>query len=146
MLMLVGCRQTEKDQLRVYSFEGENENFTISNGIIVLHKSEEIFDGGKLSTTDNFFKNIISYTTTFYIASDKGKEVIMSNSVKDMTGEALNAPNALGGISGNSIINSKDDLNNNLYFELVTRDKDNNEKTYQIQLILSEITKNDSIE
>lgn len=147
--MLVGCNATEKDQLRVYSFEGENENFTVSNGIIVLHGSEEIFDGGKLNTTDHFFKNVISYTTTFYIASDKGKEVIMKNSVEDMTGEELNAPNALGRASGNSIINSKIDdydLNNNLYFELVTRDKDNNEKSYQIQLILSEITKNDSIE
>lgn len=106
--------------------------------------------GGKLNTTDYFFNNVISYTTTFYIASDKGKKVIMKNSVEDMTGGELNVPNDLGRASGNSIIiNSKiddyDDLNNNLYFELVTIDKDKNENTYKVQLILSEITKNDSI-
>lgn len=56
LLMLVGCKETEKDQLRVYSFEGENENFTVSNGIIVLHNSEEIFDGGQTEYNRLFFQ------------------------------------------------------------------------------------------
>lgn len=96
---------------------------------------------------ESFFNNIVSYTTTFYIDSDKGKEVILSKSVEDMTGGELNPPNDLGKTSGNNIIiNSKiddyDDLNKNLYFELVTIDKDKKENIYQLQLTLSEITKN----
>lgn len=64
-----------------------------------------------------------------------------------MTGGELNPPNDLGKTSGNNIIiNSKiddyDDLNKNLYFELVTIDKDKKENIYQLQLTLSEITKN----
>lgn len=53
-LILAGCKQAEKEQLRVYSFAGANENFTISNGVVVLHDSEEIFDGGKLDTREFF--------------------------------------------------------------------------------------------
>ena len=41
-LALTRCGKEEPDQLTVYSFSGENEQLTISNGAIVLNGTEEI--------------------------------------------------------------------------------------------------------
>ena len=50
-LMLTGCGASSKGEpsLVVYSFKGENEQFSISNGVIVLTPNEEIFFGGDLA-------------------------------------------------------------------------------------------------
>lgn len=48
MLALTECGKVEQERLTVYSFSGENEQLTISNGIIVLNGTEEIFSGGDL--------------------------------------------------------------------------------------------------
>lgn len=149
MLALVGCEKVEKEQLTVYSFSGENEQLSISNGIIVLNGTEEIFTGGDLKVTDDFFNNITSYSTTFYIMSGDKKDVILSNNVVDMTGDTVNVSSDLGQISGDSAIrrikiDDTSDLKNILYFELTTKDRDGKENVYQLQLSLSEITKNNS--
>ena len=96
VLTLVGCKKVEQEQLTVYSFSGENEQLSISNGIIVLNDTEEIFNGGDLKVTDDFFNNITSYSTTFYIMSGDKKDVILSNNVVDMTGDTVNASGDLG--------------------------------------------------
>ena len=149
VLTLVGCEKVEQEQLTVYSFSGENEQLSISNGIIVLNDTEEIFNGGDLKVTDDFFNNITSYSTTFYIMSGDKKDVILSNNVVDMTGDTVNASGDLGQISGDSAIrrikiDDTSDLKNILYFELTTKDRDGKENVYQLQLSLSEITKNNS--
>lgn len=146
MLALVGCEKVEQEQLTVYSFSGENEQLSISNGIIVLNGTEEIFTGGDLKVTDDFFNNITSYSTTFYIMSGDKKDVILSNNVVDTTGDTVNVSSDLGQISGDSAIrrikiDDTSDLKNILYFELTTKDRDGKENVYQLQLSLSEITK-----
>ena len=146
MLALVGCEKVEQEQLTVYSFSGENEQLSISNGIIVLNGTEEIFTGGDLKVTDDFFNNITSYSTTFYIMSGDKKDVILSNNVVDMTGDTVNVSSDLGQISGDSAIrrikiDDTSDLKNILYFELTTKDRDGKENVYQLQLSLTEIRK-----
>ena len=104
LLTLAGCEKVEQEQLTVYSFSGENEQLSISNGIIILNGTEETFSGGDLKVTDDFFNNITSYSTTFYIMADDEKDVILSNDVVDMTGDTVNISGDLGQISGNSTI------------------------------------------
>lgn len=36
LLTLAGCEKVEQEQLTVYSFSGENEQLSISNGIILF--------------------------------------------------------------------------------------------------------------
>ena len=145
MLALVGCEKVENEQLTVYSFSGENEQLSISNGIIVLNGTKEIFTGGNLKVSDDFFNNITSYYTTFYIMSGDKKDVILSNNVVDMTGDTVNVSSDLGQISGDSAISrikidDTSDLKNILYFELTTKDRDGKENVYLLQLPLTEIT------
>lgn len=147
MIALTGCGKVGQERLTVYSFSGENEQLTISNGIIVLNGTEEIFSGGDLKVTNDFFTDITSYSITFYTMSDSEKDVILSNSVVDMTEGTVNVSGDLGQVSGDSIISrikidDTSDLNNILYFELTTKDKNGKESVYQLQLSLKEITKN----
>ena len=148
ILALAGCEKVEQEQLTVYSFSGENEQLSISNGIIILNGTEEIFNGGDLKVTDDFFNNITSYSTTFYIMAGDEKDVILSNGMVDMTGDTVNVSGDLGQISGDSAIrrikiDGTSDLKNILYFELTTKDMDGNENVYQLELSLTEITKSD---
>ena len=146
-LALSGCGKEEQEPLRVYSFSGENEQFAVSNGIIVLNGSDEIFSGGDLKAADDCFLDITSYSTTFYTISGSEKNVILSNSVVDTTGGTVNVSGDLGQISGDSTlrrikIDDTNDLNGTLYFELTTKDKYGTENVYQLQMALTEITKN----
>ena len=148
MLTLVGCEKVDQEQPTVYSFSGENEQLSISNGIIILNGTEETFSGGDLKVSDDFFDNITSYSTTFYIMAGDEKDVILSNGMVDMTGDTVNISGDLGQISGDSAIrrikiDGTSDLKNILYFELTTKDMDGNENVYQLELSLTEITKSD---
>ena len=87
------------------------------------------------------------YSTTFYTISGSEKNVILSNSVVDTTGGTVNVSGDLGQISGDSTlrrinIDDTNDFNGTLYFELTTKDKYGTENVYQLQMALTEITKN----
>ncbi len=146
-LALSGCGKEEPDQLTVYSFSGENEQLTVSNGVIVLNGTEEIFFGGDLKVTGDLPADITSYSTTFYTMSGSERDVIFSNSTVDMTGGMVNVSGDLGQISGDSIIRrikieDVNDLENVLYFELTTKNKNGEENVYPLQMSLTKITKN----
>lgn len=118
----------------------------MSNGIIVLNGSEEIFLGGDLKAADESFLDITSYSTTFYTISGSEKNVILSNRVTDTTGDTVNVSGDLGQISGDSTlrrinIDDTNDFNGTLYFELTTKDKYGTENVYQLQMALTEIKK-----
>lgn len=138
--LLSGCAiKPEEEPLVVYSFSGENEMFSISNGVIVLSEGEEIFYGGNL---DGELSDIVSYSMTFYIQSGSDDIVLLSNNVTDMTGGTIGVAGEVGKIAGDVLKSAeKDDLQNNLYFELKTTNLSGEENTYQLQLAVTEITK-----
>ena len=96
LLSSCGMKPAE-EPLVVYSFSGENEMFSISNGVIVLNEGEEIFYGGNL---DGELSDIIAYSMTFYIQSGSDDIVLLSNSVTDMTGGTIGIAGETGKISG----------------------------------------------
>ena len=141
--ILTGCSEkTAEEQLAVYSFSGENENFAVSNGVIVLASTEEIFYGGDLEVSPGKFDDITAYSVTCYIISDNGKDILLSNSVEDMTGETIHISGDIGKRSGGDIIirQATAELQNNLYCELETTDLDGEKNNYQLQLTLTEVT------
>ena len=63
-----------------------------------------------------------------------------------MTGGLVNVHGDLGQVSGDGILtgtqpNRVDDLKDNLYFELLTTGTDGKENTYQLQVFVTEVTK-----
>lgn len=143
--ILTGCATSSNEEqgniLAVYSFSGENEYFSISNGVIVLSSAEEIFYGGDLEANQEKFDDITEYSMTFYVMTSNGKDILISNSVVDMTGGTIHISGDIGKRSGDGTIirESTDELKNNLYFELETTNLGGETSNFQLQLSVVEI-------
>ena len=91
-VLLTGCNTSsesnEEQPLKVYSFSGENEYISVSNGVIILDGKDEICYGGDLKVMSDDFANITTYSTTIYINGSE-KETLLSNGVDDQTGETI---------------------------------------------------------
>ncbi len=134
----------QENSITVYSFHGENEEFSITNGVIVLSENQTIFSGGNLHIKSKIFSNIHSITKTFYTIINNEEHILLSNSSIDTTGTPIHMDGSLGKITGEAGILkniSSQDLQNNLYFKLITADSDGQENEYVLQLSLSEVTK-----
>ena len=135
VLSLAGC----KEQPSTRHFRGEHEYFAISNVSINLDDKETVVDGGNIEITQSdFFDDVASYTTTFYMLANGEQRIILSNTEINLTGEATTIDSDLGSISGEGILGNEvknvDDLKDNLWFELKTTDLNGTENVYQIQL------------
>lgn len=147
ILSLTGCGKMEPaEPLMVYSFHGENEQLKVTNGVIVLSDGNDVFYGGDLEVSEDFPSNIISFSTTFYVASENKDQILLSNSVVDRTGSCIQVDGDLGKIAGEggswgTVVNGAqiDDLKNNLFFELTTTDINGEENVYRLQMLLSEV-------
>ena len=144
-VLLAGCNTSsesnEEQPLKVYSFSGENEHISVSNGVIILDGKDEICYGGDLKAMSDDFTDITTYSTTIYINGSE-KEILLSNSVDDQTGGTIDVSGNIGKISGYILRDSDaDKLTDNLWFELKTTNLSGEENTYQVQLKTTEITK-----
>ena len=145
---LVGCAGSAEDAESgsvVYSMSGSNDLFEITNGVIVLGEEEEVFDGGDLKILqEDLFTDVTSYTCSYYTITNGERRTILSNCTVDMTGGTLNVNGDLGRASGNGIlignkIKSAEDLENVIWFELITTDLSGKENTYQLPLVLNKV-------
>ena len=143
-VLLAGCNTSsesnEEQSLKVYSFSGENEYISVSNGVIILDGKDEICYGGDLKVMSDDFSDITTYSTTIYINGSE-KEILLSNGVDDQTGGTIDVSGNIGKISGDVLGDSDDKLTDNLWFELKTTNLSGEENTYQVQLETTEITK-----
>ena len=144
-VLLAGCNPStesnEAQSLKVYSFSGENEYISVSNGVIILDGKNEICYGGDLKVISDVFVDITTYSTTIYINGSE-KETLLSNSVDDQTGGTIDFSGNIGKISGDIFKNrDADKLADNLWFELKTTNLSGEENTYQVQLQTTEFTK-----
>ena len=144
-VLLAGCNTSsesnEEQPLKVYSFSGENEHISVSNGVIILDGKDEICYGGDLKAMSDDFTDITTYSTTIYINGSE-KEILLSNSVDDQTGGTIDVSGNIGKISGDILRDSDaDKLTDNLWFELKTTNLSGEENTYQVQLKTTEIIK-----
>lgn len=129
-VLLAGCNTSsesnEEQSLKVYSFSGENEYISVSNGVIILDGKDEICYGGDLKVMSDDFANITTYSTTIYINGSE-KETLLSNGVDDQTGETIDVSGNVGQISGDILRDSDADkllyihMYQNLFFQFSTK-------------------------
>lgn len=143
--LLSGCGQKAAEEpLAVYSFSGENEMFSILNGVAVLNSGQEIFYGGDFREKSEIFTDITAYAATLYIAAGDKERELLSNSVEDLTGETINIPEKIGKVSGDILKETEvDELQNNLFFKLEVTHLDGKKDEYQLQLTLTDVTERD---
>ena len=70
-VLLAGCNTSpesnEEQPLKVYSFSGENEYISVSNGVIILDGKDEICYGGDLKVMSDDFSDITTYLSLIHI-------------------------------------------------------------------------------
>ncbi len=145
VVLLSGCgtspTDNEEQALKVYSFSGENEYVSVSNGVIILDGKDKICYGGDLKVMSDGFADIAAYSTTIYTNGSE-KEILLSNAVHDQTGGTIDIFGNIGKISGDFLRDgSTDKLADNLWLELKTTNLNGEENTYHLQLKTTEITK-----
>ena len=142
---LTGCDNAKTNQLLVYSFSGENENFSIENGTIVLSDSENIFYGGNLKVVQSeYTKDIESYRAAFYTLTDGEQETIYVDEFYNNSPAELTAVDLGKMVSAGSDIRMQfenlSESQGKFYCQLNITDADGNENSYTIELTLTEIT------
>ena len=109
-VLFTGCgnssKSSQEQSLKVYSFSGNSESISVSNGVIVLSGKDEICYGGNLKVMSDDFADITAYSTTIYVDGEEDS-ILLSHAVK---------------------------LADNLWFELKTANLSGEENTYQVQL------------
>ena len=129
----------------IYSFSGEDDSISVSNGVIVLDAKEETLYGGDFKYKKSESDSIVKYSTTIYFESGGERVVLMSHSVEDMSGEIIkDIAGNMGKMSGNGLrIKDIDKFVNDFWFALETTDLNGKKHTYQLQLQLTSITGKD---
>ena len=128
-VLFTGCgnssKSSQEQSLKVYSFSGNSESISVSNGVIVLSGKDEICYGGNLKVMSDDFADITAYSTTIYVDGE----------VADQTGGTIDVSGNIGKISGDVLRDGDaDKLADNLWFELKTTNLSGEENTYQVQL------------
>lgn len=147
VLLFTGCgvssENNQEQSLKVYSFSGENEFLSVSNGVIVLDAKDEICYSGDLKVKSDEFADITTYSTAIYFNMGNERESLISGGVEDKTGGTIEVSGDIGKISGDILRDSNlDKLVDDLWFELKTTDLNGEENIYQLQLEMTEITAN----
>ena len=147
LFIFVGCNSTEEsDKTEVYTFHGENEYISVTNGTAVIDDENEMFSGGNLAVLNKeLFDNAVYWRYEFYVSNDGEEKTVYVGSVSDETGGAsVNIEGDLGKISGGDIITKyddsyTDDFVNNLYFKLVVKNAEGEENTYHLQMKVDKV-------
>lgn len=137
----------DKQEFKVYSFEGEDKNLRISNGLVIIAPDKQVVNGGKIQYLGNRLENIQSYSETIYLAKPGGNDTILTNSLSlpgNSKGtefpDVFSLNKSTGEISSEKLF-SKDDMNlikNNLYFSLDYSSVDGQKGNFTIKLNVKE--------
>ena len=131
-VLFTGCgnssKSSQEQSLKVYSFSGNSESISVSNGVIVLSGKDEICYGGNLKVMSDDFADITAYSTTIYVDGEEDS-ILLSHAVADQTGGTVDVSGNIGKISGDVLRDG-----DNLWFELKTTNLSGEENTYQVQL------------
>ena len=139
-------RNSQNDDIKVYSFTGSNEMFAVLNGTVFLSDTEETFSGGDmLVKSDELFLGVTSFSTTFYTMDGGEKRIILYNGITELIDSVAGWDRDLGIVSADDLFAVDEQGNitgieDNLYLELCTVDRKGKENTYQLLLELTEVT------
>ena len=138
--------ESHKDKTQVYTFYGENEYISVTNGTAVIDGDEEAFSGGELKILKNeAFDGAVYWSSEFYIEKDVEKRIVYKDAVNDGSGGAeMSISGNIGKISGANVIteyeaSDVDDFINNLYYKFTVRDAQGKETIYELQMIVERV-------
>lgn len=138
----------QNQELKVYTFEGTNNNIRLSKGIIIISSDKQIVNGGQIQYEGNKLGNIKLYSKTIYLDKQGSKDPVLSNSVSNTKGipgmafpDELLLTRDVGEISGQKLFSDKDinTIKDNLYFSLNCIPEDGKAEDFVVKLNVKEI-------
>lgn len=147
LFALVGCNNEQKDdKVSVFTFYGENEYISVTNGTAVLCGEEEVFSGGMLKVTnEEAFEDAVYWSSEFYIAKDGEEKIVTKSIVEDLSETAsVSVSGDLGKISGPDTITvygdeDTEDFVNNLFMRFTVRNAQGEESTYELHMQVEQV-------
>ena len=147
LFALVGCSNGQKDdKVAVFTFYGENEYISVTNGTAVLGGDEEVFSGGMLKVlNEKAFADTVYWSSEFYIAKDGEQKIVTKSIVEDLSDTAsVDISGDLGKISGPDIItvygsDDTEDFINNLFMKFTVRNAQGEENTYELHMQVEQV-------
>lgn len=134
-----------KEEYSVYSFYGENEQIKITNGVIILGGTEDVFNGGVLEEKNESLSDISMYSITFYITNGNDKVILLSNKREDTSGDVLEIEDEIGEISGDLLLDTQiEEMNEKLFAEVKVTNVAGEKYEYTIPLLLKKMEKTKS--
>lgn len=133
--------QSNQTQEGTYSFYGENEYFSLSNGSLVVSDERETFKGGVLEAVDpEFFSDVVSVSSSFYTFKGNGEPDIFETHKKySSDGTPVSFGGSLGGSSSNSPYLIRKIEQGGLWLEVQTVDTADKETVYQLELTVTKV-------
>lgn len=117
----------DKQEFKVYSFQGENTDIRITDGLIIMSPIKHIVSGGNIQYIGSKEEQIESYSESIYLDKEGDKDVVLLKTVSmeiDNKGISLSDElllnKSIGEISSQQLFNEEQLglIKNNLYFSL----------------------------
>lgn len=141
----------DKQEFKVYSFQGEDTNIRISDGLVIISSNKQIVNGGNIQFIGNKQEKIKSYSKTIYLDKKVNKEIILSNAVSHAGGtngmtftDEFLLNKCVGEISSDRLFNEADinNIKDSLYFSLNYSTVDGKTENFTIKLNVKEFIMN----
>lgn len=117
----------DKQEFKVYSFQGENTDIRITDGLIIMSHNKHIVSGGNIQYIGSKEEQIESYSESIYLDKEGDKDVVLLKTVSmEMDNKGISLSDELllnksiGEISSQQLFNEEQLglIKNNLYFSL----------------------------
>lgn len=127
-----------KEPLAVYSLSGENELFSVSNGVIMLNGDKQAFSAGDL-TVKGELPEIYACEMSCYLLLGEERNVLLHFRSENHTGEPLDINGDIGAVSGGSIFPKRENENTREYldhiiFELTLFEQNGVKTVYELPM------------
>lgn len=139
--VLSGCTTSSSQELKVYSFSGQDDTCSITNGVVVFAPDTAILYGGYLNADEDYFQQITGYTMSFYTGTNGSEHTLMSMSAVDKTGTFLNLDQEVGSVSSQAFFpDAETAIRDQLIFRLETVNSSGEHQTLEIPMSVVDVT------
>ncbi|MEW8994291.1 hypothetical protein [Clostridium sp.] len=143
----------DKQEFKVYSFQGESADIRITDGLIIISPNKHIVSGGNIQYVGSKQEQIESYSETIYLDKEGDKDIVLLKTVsievdnrETYISDELLLNKSLGEMSSQVLFSEEDTeiIKDNLYFNLNYLKDDGQTGNFIVKLNVKEFDMNEN--
>ncbi len=149
VLCLAACGgQADKDDdITLYLFSGESDEFVLEKGVVVLTGEKDIIYSGQFHSKEPL--EVVDYIASYYISTAESEVLLLSNGFSDGSGSgpALDLSKYYVSLTRSpavSLAEYPDEFANNFYLQIDLTTVDGEKTTYKVPLQVEKVYGTDS--